>query len=343
MTNERKRLLISIATALVLHLAVLILTGLNSFDYEIPKEFGPLTVELSPPVRAVAEKPAEKVPVEEIIDLQDESSPAPAPAEVVEEASVPEPESAPERSLPAAAPEPAASRPVPAAYSRLEPDDDFIAALKTRSGGTEGEDIRSLFGDDAIPAATDRLDVLEASGRASESEVVSSDVPEAREEDYDTAVRNNSDSEVTSVLAQDDLSSLDDRLSAGTGSSGTLQDSSAPALTSFDGTSSSSGNSPFIQFENEAAFRALTQWDHPEIPDEIGKEGARKYTVVIDFFVDGDGFTSGYSLRKPSGKAEIDAAVQSALRTWVFEEAASGSVSGKKKIPATLTYVIEIK
>ena len=96
-----------------------------------------------------------------------------------------------------------------------------------------------------------------------------------------------------------------------------------------------------IEFADDASGRSLESWDHPVIPDEIRDEGARKYTVVIDFLVDDEGFTSGYSIRTTSGKAVIDAAVQVALRSWVFREA---SVKGSgKKIPATLTYVIEIK
>lgn len=342
MTEDRKRLLISIVTALVLHLAVLILTGLNSFDYEVPKEFGPLRVELTPPEAAVIQEPEipEKKPVEEIAPETVPEAAAPAPA--AEAAEVSEPVAVPAPSLPAAAVKPAEPRPEPASYTRAEPDADFLADIKSRTGGSEGGELSNLFGDDPVPATTNNPDALAASGSHTGSVVVRSDQEVAREEDYTRSVRNNPVSEEVAVLDDDVLNSLDNSLSAGNSASAAAASGTAvSAVSSPIGRTDSTGSSPLITFESAAASRALTNWDHPEIPDEIGEEGARKYTVIIDFLVDADGFTSGFKLRKPSGKADIDAAVQKALRGWVFEEAGSGS--GRKKVPATLTYVIEIK
>ncbi|MBI9109044.1 MAG: TonB family protein [Spirochaetales bacterium] len=342
MTDDRKRFLFSIAFALILHLAVLILIGLNSFNYEIPKDYGPLLVEITPPIREIIEEQAIKVPVAETIKEHQDPQPAPAPSVVIQKPAVSKSQTVPSASVPVKPADRAEPRPAVASYSRSEPDEDFIAALKNRSAGTEGVDARALFGDETVPSSTDRPDAFQASGQASSSEVVLSDLPAAREEDYRTNVKTSSESRVPSVLEKDVLSSLDASLSAGADAPSAAKTGPYSTVSATE-TSAFSGTSPLITFENQDAQRELAKWAHPEIPDEIREEGARRYTVVIDFLVDADGLVSSLMLRKPSGKAEIDAAVQSALRTWVFEQAVSNDSDSRKKIPATLTYVIEIK
>jgi len=328
MTDDRKRLLVSIASALILHAAVLILTGINSFNYDVPEKYGPLLVELSLP--AIEQVEDVVPPVAEMIEEKEEALPAPAPEAIPEAAVLPPPE-----------PVPAVPSVRTPAVTAAEVDDDFIAALRNRTAGTEGVDARALFGDDDIPAVTNRPDLPEASGAAVGSEVVLSDVPASREEDYRTDVTRTSEVAERSVIEQDDLTSLDASLSAGEvtseSSSGVAAPVSIPESPSFSGTS------PDIVFEDQGESRSLSVWEPPAIPEEIREEGARRYTVVIEFLVDADGFTSGFRIKKPSGKAAIDAAVQSALRTWVFEEAVPENAEDRKKIPATLTYVIEIK
>ena len=41
MTDDRKRLLVSIAAAVLLNFTVLILTGLTSFNYQVPERLKP--------------------------------------------------------------------------------------------------------------------------------------------------------------------------------------------------------------------------------------------------------------------------------------------------------------
>ena len=151
LADDRGRLSVSIAAAVVVHIIILLIAGLRASEQPFEPEYGPVTVRISlaeqEPRRTEAEPVesfvAEDVPASETVEDAPVDTPAePLPAAETAEVKTPAPVpvSAP------AAPEPAAA----------EPDYDVIAAVRERTGGSSGGvDARSVFGDDPVPATTD--------------------------------------------------------------------------------------------------------------------------------------------------------------------------------------------
>jgi len=333
-TEERKRLFISVGTALVIHIVILILIGLNRSNFDFVPEFGPLTVQVSlesvpaqpeePPRQDEAFKEDSAPRVEEIKPVIQE-----APAPVVSKT---KPVPVTEKTVAAAAP---VYKP-PQQQTAPSVDDTISSIMQRSSGSTAGTDVRALFGDDPVPASTDSPTAAAASSASAGSEVISSAAPVKT---VKTAPVQDAKEEV-SVLASTDLASLDASLNAAD-TAGQANARITDSNSTSTGVSSGpvSGNTPNVAFTDPNVKRKLLKWNAPVIPAEARQAGISQYTVKIQFDIDPSGITSNPEIIVPSGNTAIDTAVRSALRTWLFEE----SLSEQKKVRAVLTYVIEIK
>ncbi|MDC7125236.1 MAG: TonB C-terminal domain-containing protein [Spirochaetales bacterium] len=340
MNTEHKRLLISIVAALVIHAIVLLFITLNMSDYNDSDIYKPLTVEVSLdrtviPEKVKVETPQQKPPVPDNKPVSEEipviEEPEPVVAPVVKKAEpvvAAAPSSAPVVSPPKA---PKAQAPrATSTYETPEIDESFLSAIKQKSSN-EGIDARSVFGDDPVPSTVDTPNNNVAAGAVSGSEVVLSDAPPAPTKEKK---QNNVEEKTVSVLGSKDLESLDNTLKSA---------STAKSETTNSGTvtsgSMAKGNGFQISFENSTSTRKLLKSTAPEIPEDIQKAGKPRYEVIVEFDIDADGLVSGISFFKKSSDPRIDAAVNKALRGWVFE----GSSGSEEKVHAALTYVIEIK
>lgn len=326
MSDDRKRLVISIGAALLLHLLVLILIGMNRSEYETTQDFGPITVEIS------FDKQPDREPPEPEIDEINTLDAVEAPA-VLTEAVEPVPAAEPE-TLPKPAVEVAAS--TVKSYAPTAADDSFLEDLKQRSS-TGGVDARSVFGDDPVPSSTGRPDAPTAAGAGSgvfysnEQLAVEKNVQSEPEEPTEM-----------SVIEAGDLSRLDEKLA--TGSTAVINEeqtssgnnSAEVAVSAAD----VSGQSSNLTFDDPALSRELLESPEPEIPSEVQTAGIATYTVVIEFSIDSYGLVTDTFIRSPSTNSRVNAAVQKALRGWTFKDS---SQFGNNKVKATLTYVIEIK
>ncbi len=331
MNEDRKRFYISLGAALVLHLVILILTGMHSLNFEPSSEFGPLTVEVSlvpqPPVT-----PPEKEP--EPIDNFSKQTAPPAADELPEKVPLPEPKPAP---VPKARPSTvSAAAPISAVNTAPAVDDDFLASIKQNRDDISAVNARQAFGDDPVAPETDRPDTWAATGATDGSKVVLSDAPAPEP----GTVSSSSAPEQTNQPLIDSgmFSSLDESLEAGTNSDNF--DENAQVRPSSAVQNSFSGRGTTLEFKDPSLSRELLVYPPPEIPEDVKKAGIPRYTVVIEFDIDPDGVISGIVLKKSSTNSRIDTAVQAALRRWVFAESESLT---DKKVRATLTYVIEIK
>ena len=334
MTDERRRLMISITAAVIIHAAALFLTGMYSFDYETSNEYGPITVEIDLNRQPEAKQP-EPEPAEAEVLAEDDAVPV----------SAPEPEPVPEKPVEivkAQVKKPAAVKPVEpqAVIKTPEPvvDDDFLQAIRERRSDNSTVDARKAFGADTAAPATDRTDTWQASGSAVGSEIISSDYPVP--ERSNTADAQPETEVETGLISESVFSSLDSRLSSGA-ESDTDSDSDWFSPETSDSrvlSAEVAGTSHSVVFDDPSASRELLEWTEPEIPEDVQKSGVSEYKVVIEFNISSSGLVSNAVVVKRSGDTRIDAAVQTALRKWKFEES---SAQGKN-VHAILTYIIKI-
>ena len=126
------------------------------------------------------------------------------------------------------------------------------------------------------------------------------------------------------LVDSDTYTALDDKIktAAVTGGGSTGTDGTERVADEKSGTSE--GNSPLVSFKDASVSRELLQWTAPVIPEEVRKAGLPEYTVIIELEIDSDGFISRADFIRRSGNTDVDAAVQTALRSWGFEESADG-------------------
>lgn len=318
LSDDRKRLLISGGTAVLIHIVILIIAGLNPAQYDTENDFGPVSVQIS--LERPIEKPKEPEPVEAF-----NADDAPE-AEIVEAA----PERVPVQPEPdAAAAKPAVeTEPV---VKAVEDDYDPVEAIRSRSSGSSGGvNPWAAFGDDPTPPVTERSNSTASSSVETVKDQIFAQSDSSEVDDSSAEIR---------IVDQNQLTELDNYLSGANDSSS--NDGAAAGVVQDDKTvnGSISGDSHNIKFTDPSLSRELLKWSPPEIPKSVQTAGISRYTIVIAFDIDSDGVTSRFELFKTSGNSQIDAAVQTALRKWVFKE----SQSEQKNVRATLTYVIEIK
>ena len=335
LSEDRKRLLISIGSALVLHFSVLLLIGMNKLDYHMPQEFGPITVEIS------LNKPHETSPPEPENEQPqalntEETSPAAAEAETP----VPAPEPVVEKVVkpvvrPVKPSTPAVQTP-PRSYTAEVPDAGDVDAIKPKSS-TGGIDAKAVFGDNPVPSTTSTPQPLTAAGSTVVPDRDSRQTAGTASSSAASAAE--SEPAEVKVVTEGALSRLDEQLNSVTASQTSVPAASIrPAGRTTPG--SASAQSSLFKFDNPALSREFLGGAPPVIPEDVQTAGIPKYTVVIEFYIDSDGLTSESRIKQPSTDSRIDAAVQAALREWRFAESKD---SGSKKVRATLTYVIEIK
>ena len=313
MTEERKRFVISITAAAVLHIAVLLLTGLNSFDYTPAADYGPLYVELTPPVREPEElPPPEEEPPPASSDTAADTAEEPAPAAV-------KPDSGP-----AAVPDRPARPQVPEKQPAAPEPDDTIQNILSNMSSERTVDARGVFGgDDRVAASSSERDLPTASGTESGSEVELSQYTAAAVEDGPRTA-SGSAQQPESLTEGIDWSRFDSQQSdPGSSSSGTETSGAVTSPVSGDGQSRS------IVFSDPSRGRSLLSAPEPDIPDEIARSVNKKYVVVIEFMVDEQGLISEPRIKTPSGSTALDSAVINALRKWAFQPSRAGSGGGK--------------
>lgn len=212
-------------------------------------------------------------------------------------------------------------------YTAEEPDDSFIDSIKSNSKNKD-IDAKRLFGDDPIPPTLEKG----LQGGSSKSAIVSSE-KQIERETQNTGVKDTQ--EARTILGKEELEELSNKLSSGGGGANTENELAKDK-------SVKGGESPgtSLTFDDPASRRKLLSSPQPIIPEEIKTSGRPRYVVVLDFLIDADGFVSNINFRKNSTDPRVDAAVNEALRAWLFEEAPNKS---SKKVKATLTYIIEIK
>ena len=337
MTEDRKRLLISIFAAAVLHFGVLLLTGMYSFDYEVSSEYGPITVEIDLN-RPQTETPPEPDPVPAEEFTEDESVTASEEPESPAAEPRTEPEPAPEP-VPAPQPDkPAVQKPVNLPRPRTEEpavDEDFLQAIRDRRSSVSSVDAVQAFGDDKAAPTTNRTDTWAAKGSADGSEVVLSDVPAPVQSS--NAVQDADDSTPATFIDENLFRRLDSGLDAGYSAQNTENDSPSDAG-SPSVAEPAAGNIPFVVFENPSASRKLERWYDPEIPEDVQKLGISEYRVIIEFEIQPSGIVSLNPKVHTSGNTQIDTAVKKSLLQWKFAEAPASA----KNVRAILTYIIKI-
>ncbi len=331
MTEEKKRLALSLCAAFILHIAALILVGMQSFEFKSEREFGPLTVEVSLNQSVIEEAPK---PAASPVKKQTEQPQKPLPKN--------KPEVKPKAPASPAAVKPSSAKtsPVqtsPVKQAEVKTDQSIIDSIKAKRNSPSATDARKAFGDDNYIPKTDRTDTWAASGSSEGSEVVLSDAPEPQ--GSSSAADKTEHAEKKSLISDSAFSSLDDKLASSNVSSDKGQVSNSPSKTQSGGSGTRS-QTPFVAFDDPNSSRKLLKWAPPEIPRDVQSAGISRYTVIIAFDIDADGLISNAKVKKTSGDTRVDAAVQKALRGWIFEEAAFSDI---KKVRATLTYIIEIK
>lgn len=333
MTEERGRLVISIAAAVLIHLAVLLLSGMYSFDYETSSEYGPITVEID--LSNMTETPAA---VEEAPEPETGNNPAPEPEPLPEAA--PEVQPAPaqteqlrEENSPAKAQNSAPPKQID--YSSTV-DAETLKSIRSSRSSAGSSNTGYYWGDDVAAPRTDDAASPEASG-SSGSEVVWSENPAEPEPQADNS---NASAEPADddLIPEDVFSNLEKKLASG-GNSGAVSTGQERGYDSF-------GTDVEITFQNSSVSLVFDVGSetrepirNPEVDPEDLKELQRssvpEYRTVVEFDIDADGFLSNVIIAEKSGESLIDAAVQKALRKWQFEPG--------KKVHARLTYIFKKK
>jgi len=365
----RDRQLISIISALAIHVVIVLLLGLVDLDQESDSDtrLGPVAVRFEP-----EQVPEEPVPPREFPEEEEPPEP-PEPSEPVEPPESPETVEVPEeqeaqreQAPPAASQEPEAaggrtgeqsSRQTPSEQmprqEKAEEEWTIPSPSGTNPDAFEGERRRipSRQPREEVPASRaregreERAVTSEEEQQHSEgSKIVygeeeaprpdrSGREPEAEERDRETSV-------FSEELMQD-LESVQSAGEEGPRGDGDATDGETGDATGSE--SSATGPVPFpsegssrvdVELEGDRTNRTLKKYSLPQLSEEELAEVPGRVEVMVGFVLFPNGRPTDLQTLRSSGSVDVDRKVEQAVRTWAFSEAPQNSepVQGKARI-----------
>ena len=293
----RDRHIISILSALVLHVFVVLLLGLVDLDRELSddKRLGPVAVRFEP-----------------------------LPPEMLPQPAEPEPEERPQSAEPQLedAPEAAQNQAPPAAAQDRQQSDQPASQAAQAPPAAEPEQQQSegsriVYGEEEQPGES-------GAGQSSDEAAPAETQPE-QSSVFSEELRQ----ELESVQRSGQAAGTQGRATGETGTTGQTRGSGQGQT----GPASTEGSSP-VDFEIEGPERTLESYSLPQLTEEELDDLPGRIEIVVSFKLPPNGRPTDLNTESGSVYPEIVQKVMQAVRTWTFSEAPEGSdtVNGRARI-----------